>query len=91
VDLSSFILCIFGAIYNQYITPTTCKEDMNAIEKLNTGKSADENGIQAEHFRNTKEELAQLPCEIINQIFQDFDIPDSMKNGILTPILKEKN
>jgi hypothetical protein len=22
---------------------------MNAIEKLNTGKSADENGIQAEH------------------------------------------
>ena len=39
------------------MTPTTCKEDMNAIEKLNTGKSADENGIQAEHFRNAKEEI----------------------------------
>jgi hypothetical protein len=23
---------------------------MNAVEKLNTGKSADENGIHAEHF-----------------------------------------
>jgi hypothetical protein len=33
---------------------------MNAVEKLNTGKSADENGIQAEHFRNAKEELAPL-------------------------------
>ena len=71
------------------ITPTTCKEVMNAIEKLNTGKSADENGIQAEHFRNAKEELAPLLCEIINQIFQDLDIPDSMKSGILTPILKK--
>jgi hypothetical protein len=65
------------------ITPTTCKEVMNAVEKLNTGKSADENGIQAKHFRNAKEELAPLLCEIINQIFQDLDIPDSMKSGIL--------
>jgi hypothetical protein len=32
--------------------------------------------------------LAPLLCEIINQIFQDLDIPDSMKSGILTPILK---
>jgi hypothetical protein len=71
------------------ITPTTCKEDMNAIEKLNTGKSADENGIQAEHFRNAKEQLAPLLCEIINKIVQDLDIPDSMKSGILTPILKK--
>ena len=71
------------------ITPTTCKEVMNAVGKLNTGKSADENGIQAEHFRNAKEELAPLLCEIINQIFQDLDIPDSMKSGILTPILKK--
>jgi hypothetical protein len=71
------------------ITPTTCKEVMNAVEKLNTGKSADENGIQAKHFRNAKEELAPLLCEIINQIFQDLDIPDSMKSGILTPILKK--
>jgi hypothetical protein len=54
------------------ITPTTYKEVMNAIEKLNTGKSADENGIQDEQFRNAKEELAPLLCEIINQIFQDW-------------------
>ena len=63
---------------------------MNAIEKLNTGKSEDENGIQAEHFRNAKEELAPLLCEIINQIFQDLDITDSMKSGMLTPILKKE-
>ena len=71
------------------ITPTTGKEVMNAIEKLNTGKSADENGIQAEHFRNANEELTPLLCEIINKIFQDLDIPDSMKSGILTPVLKK--
>ena len=72
------------------ITPTTCKEVMNAIEKLNTGKSADENGIQAEHFRYAKEELTPLLCEIINQILQDLDIPDSMKkSGKLTPIQKK--
>jgi hypothetical protein len=73
-----------GKIYANFKTtlyqlpPTTCKEVMNAVGKLNTSKSADENGIQAEHFRNAKEELAPLLCEIINQIFQDLDIPDSM-------------
>jgi hypothetical protein len=62
---------------------STNKEDMNAIEKLNTGKSADENGIQAEHFRNAKEELARLLCEIINPIFQDlaFNIEGVIHTG----------
>ena len=45
----------------------TRTEIIKAIEKLNTGKSADENGIQAEHFRNAKEEVASFIREIINR------------------------
>ena len=67
----------------------TRTEIIKAIEKLNTGKSADENGIQAEHFRNAKEELVSFIREIINQIFSDLEVPDMLKSGILTPILKK--
>jgi hypothetical protein len=41
------------------------------IRKLNNGKAADENGIQAEHFKFANAELATEICSIINQIFED--------------------
>ena len=56
---------------------------------MNTGKSANENGIQAEQFGNSKEELVSFIREIINQIFSDLEVPDMLKSGILTPILKK--
>ena len=72
------------------IEPTTNEEVENAIKNLNTGKAADENGISSEHYKHAPEELSPEITSIINQIFQELDVPQSLKNGILTPILKKK-
>jgi hypothetical protein len=53
------------------IPPATEAEVKQAIRKLNNGKAADENGIQAEHFKFANAELATEICSIINQIFED--------------------
>jgi hypothetical protein len=34
--------------------------------------------------------LATEICRIINQIFEELNIPYNMKSGILTPVLKKK-
>jgi hypothetical protein len=34
--------------------------------------------------------LATAICSIINQIFEEFNIPDTLKRGIITPVLKKK-
>jgi hypothetical protein len=46
-------------------------EVKQAIRKLNNGKAADENGIQAEHSKFANAELATEICSIINQIFEE--------------------
>jgi hypothetical protein len=35
-------------------------------------------------------ELATEICSITNQIFEELNIPDILKRGILTPVLKKK-
>ena len=72
------------------IPPATEAEVKQAIRKLNNGKATDENGIQAEHFKFANAELATEICSIINQIFEELNIPDTLKRGILTPVLKKK-
>ena len=72
------------------IPPATEAEVKQAIRKLNNGKAADENGIQAEHFKFANAELATEICSITNQIFEELNIPDILKRGILTPVLKKK-
>jgi hypothetical protein len=44
-----------------------------SIRKLNNGKAADENGIQAEHFKFANAELATEICSITNQIFEELN------------------
>ena len=34
--------------------------------------------------------MATEICSIINQIFEELNIPDNLKSGILTPVLKKK-
>ena len=69
------------------IPPATEAEVKQAIRKLNNGKAADENGIQAEHSKFANAELATEICSIINQIFEELNIPDNLKSG---SIEKEK-
>jgi hypothetical protein len=42
------------------------------------------------HFKFANAELATEICSITNQIFEELNIPDTLKRGILTPVLKKK-
>jgi hypothetical protein len=65
------------------IPPATEAEVTQAIRKLNNGKAADENGIQAEHFKFANAELATEICNITNQILACFTSA-SVAGGIFT-------
>jgi hypothetical protein len=46
---------------------------------MKTGKSADSNGICAEHFKYGVDEIVPVIVNIINKIFKDLDIPEKLK------------
>ncbi|VDH93729.1 Hypothetical predicted protein [Mytilus galloprovincialis] len=72
--------------------PYTEKEVKQAIEFLNTGKSADEHGICAEHLKYAQHTVVPVITKIFNKILQERKVPVDFKSGILTPVLKkEKN
>ena len=64
------------------------EEVIKAIEKMKTGKSADSNGICAEHFKYGADEIVPVIVNIINKIFRDLDIPEKLKSRVVTPVLK---
>ena len=64
------------------------EEFIKAIEKMKTGKSADSNGICAEHFKYEADEIVPVIVNFINKIFRDLDIPEKLKSGVVTPVLK---
>jgi hypothetical protein len=79
-DFHNIILVVFNQYFSKQtlythllspfnkvkIPPTTEAEVKQAIRKLNNGKAADENGIQAEHFKFANAELATEICSITN-------------------------
>ncbi|VDI11338.1 Hypothetical predicted protein [Mytilus galloprovincialis] len=73
-------------IQKEEITKATPTEIESAIRKLNTGKASDENGIVSEHYIHAIDVITDEITDIINQIFEELDVPQSLKNGILTPV-----
>jgi hypothetical protein len=47
------------------------EEVIKTIKKMKTGKSADSNGICAEHFKYGADEIVPVIVNIINKIFKD--------------------
>ncbi|MCW4346819.1 MAG: reverse transcriptase family protein [Candidatus Thiodiazotropha endolucinida] len=60
-----------------------------AMNQLNNGKSADEYGLSAEHFKAGKRELTPVITNIFNKILCDKEIPPTFKTGLITPVLKK--
>ncbi|VDI07588.1 Hypothetical predicted protein [Mytilus galloprovincialis] len=55
---------------------------------MKTGKSPDVNGISSEHFKYRPEEIVPITLFIINLIFDNLDVPEKIKSGTVTPVLK---
>ena len=60
-----------------------------AIQKLNSGKAADEYGITAEHVKVARSEIYTIYQDVFNQIFQEGKVAQSFKTGVITSILKK--
>ncbi|MES9903493.1 MAG: reverse transcriptase domain-containing protein [Sedimenticola sp.] len=71
------------------LEPVTPAEVEQAINKLNTGKAADEFDISSEHFKVGKSVLLPYLCDTFTDILKSRTVPDSFKSGILTPVLKK--
>ncbi|MES9882130.1 MAG: reverse transcriptase family protein [Sedimenticola sp.] len=69
--------------------PISVSEVENAIGKLNTGKSADEYNLTAEHLKHSKTVIVPYIVKTFNSILSERQVPDLFKTGILTPVLKK--
>ena len=53
---------------------------------MNSGKSADEYGVQAEHLKSAGRHVLPLLVTLFNDIVSSGEVPESFKSGILTPV-----
>ena len=60
-----------------------------SIKPLNSGKSADEIGLTAEHLKYSGSVLLAAIATIFNEIFRTKIIPDAFKSGKITPVHKK--
>ena len=71
------------------IEPVKDAEVVKAIKNLKIGKSPDIDEITAEHYNNASTELLPIIIHMLNTIVEQLDIPQLLKSGILTPVLKK--
>ena len=67
----------------------TVPEVETSIRKLNSGKSPDEYGLCAKHFKYGKDIVSEHITPLFNQILESKSVPAAFKTGILTPVLKK--
>ena len=65
-------------------------ENEKAISSINKRKAADINGLTVEHILYWGDELLQNVATVMQQIFDQECIPESLKQGLLTPVYKNK-
>ena len=88
--LSMFNLIIESLVQNQKYAPVTQEEVSQAIKYINKGKSADYLGLTIEHILFSGNNMINLLTSLLNKIFNNREIPNSLKIGLLSPIFKSK-
>ena len=76
-------------VNREKLDPVSEEDVKNAIKGLKNGKAADYAGITSEHLKHAEEEVTPALTDIINAIFRRAEIPEELKTGILTPVLKK--
>ena len=88
VKLQNELIEQMESVGSNQIEPVSKEEIQLAIRKLKSGKSPGADGLSAEHFKNIPEEILDYIVYIINLIFKEKDLPTTVKEGTLTPVLK---
>jgi hypothetical protein len=69
------------------ITTTTTEE---AIQKLAKGKASDHMGLTAEYLKKGRQTIVNYTAALLNAAKKDYNIPEVLKTGLLTPVLKKE-
>ena len=82
-------LIIESLVQNQKYAPVTQEEISQAIKYIKKGKSADYHGLTIEHILFSGNNMILL-TSLLDKIFKNREIPNSLKIGLLSPIFKNK-
>ena len=74
---------------NEPIIPISHEEVKNAINQLKKNKAPDAYGITAEHLQLAQETLIPLLTSMVNKTIEAGSLPQHLKEGVLTPVLKK--
>ena len=69
--------------------PVLKEELVKALSKLNRGKAADIMRMTAEYLLFSEDSAIDIQLVILNEILHKGSITDSMRIGLLTPVLKK--
>ena len=69
--------------------PVTVTEVLYAIQRLNTGKAADEHGLTAEHLKNCAHVISPSLAQLYTSIFNLKHIPPPLKGGYTIAVHKK--
>ena len=72
------------------IKPVSPKEISNIINSFKTNKAQDIFGLSSEHLKYAPDCLYHILSSLMNCILRSGYVPQQLKQGILTPVLKKK-
>ena len=74
---------------NEPIHPISHEEVEEAIKQLKKNKAPDAYGLTSEHIQLAQDSLVPIIRAMINSTIQYGTLPQHLKEGILTPVLKK--
>jgi hypothetical protein len=81
---------IVDIVKNQETPIITVEELKKAMDVLNKGKSPDIFGITIEHLFNADEVILDFLLHIYNTMLNNGEVPNVIKRGLLSPVIKKK-
>ena len=69
-------------------TPITKEEVERGIRKLKSGKTPGKDGLPAEFFKSTLNNISPLLVILFNKIFESGDFPAAWTESIIVPVYK---
>ena len=90
VALDKLLIEFIALQQNEAFEPVTLKVINTIIKSFKANKAQDPFGISAEHLKHAPQFVPHILSSLMNRILQNGYIPSSLKQGILTPVLKRK-
>ena len=64
---------------------------IDAVISMKTGKTADEEGISAEHLHNAPVAVMERLCHLFNMMLRHGSVPSQFRRGFMIPIIKDQS